>query len=268
MEKSTFSVIIPTKNRLPDLSACLDALAHQTYEGLIEACVVNDGGESIQSVLDKPRNLRVNALELRDPVGQVKARQLAIERANGEWIAFCDDDDRWLPQHAERLAQALLNGMNFVYTDAEMVARDASGVVRERRTFAFQHGERLLLHYNTLLATAVAVHSSLLERAGGLDVNMEHYWDWDLWLRLARLISPVRIPGCSVLYQISLAGHNQSSRPESMRSSLERLIEKHHLPDLPSSNFWRMTEVAELAKYRDSPEVFWDGSLEIWQGWH
>ncbi len=96
------SVIIPTRNR-PDLvlRAVRSALA-QTYRDL-EVLVVVDGPCSKTSAsLAGVTDARLRLILLAESVGGSDARNTGVQNAAGEWVAFLDDDDEWLPAKIEK----------------------------------------------------------------------------------------------------------------------------------------------------------------------
>jgi len=92
------SVIIPTYNRATQLRECLANLSRQTYKNF-EVCIVNDGGESVAKLVEEFGTLKLRLFDFASNNGQVKCRNKALELARGELIAFCDDDDLFLPNH-------------------------------------------------------------------------------------------------------------------------------------------------------------------------
>jgi glycosyltransferase involved in cell wall biosynthesis len=100
------SVVIPTRNR-PDLllRAVKSALA-QTHREL-EVLVVIDGPCAKSSAaLAKVSDARLRPIVLPASVGGSDARNAGVRHAAGEWIAFLDDDDEWLPTKLEKQAAA------------------------------------------------------------------------------------------------------------------------------------------------------------------
>lgn len=98
---STVSTVIPTRNR-PQLvlRAARSALA-QTYRD-IEVLVIVDGpDEATSGALASLRDDRLRVIVLPSPQGGQAARRAGIEAARGDWIAFLDDDDEWLPEKIE-----------------------------------------------------------------------------------------------------------------------------------------------------------------------
>src|SRR5438445_11739690 len=96
------SVVIPTLDRPRLLLRAIDSVLRQTHQD-IEVIVVVDrpSGDivsAIQSVNDPRLRLVVNSYSL--TAGG--ARNTGADHATGEWIAFLDDDDAWLPEKLER----------------------------------------------------------------------------------------------------------------------------------------------------------------------
>ncbi|GMA49601.1 putative glycosyltransferase YwdF [Alicyclobacillus contaminans] len=263
------SVLVCTYNRLQDLALCLNAVANQADSVDLEICVVNDGGEPIDPVVRRIRGVPVRYTNLVRNYGQVEARNQALEMATGRWIAICDDDDRWLPGHLERLTRALANhpAAAVAYTDAEIVQlhlADGTARVTGRRFFAWRSADRLLRQYNPVVPSSVLYPRSLHRTLGGFDPAVSHYWDWDWLLRSAQTGSLVRVPVADTLYAYVGEGVNQSANPAVMAAVLDKFCQKHELGALPVSNFLRMTEDPALIAHRASTARLWDGDTAGW----
>ncbi len=118
------SVLITTYERHRDLAQCMRAVVLQQGPNVdVEICVVNDGGRPIDDVVRSFEGATVRYTNFIRNYGQVEARNAALEMATGEFIAICDDDDRWLPGHVNRLLDALQgagSGAVLAYSDAEI----------------------------------------------------------------------------------------------------------------------------------------------------
>lgn len=102
------SVIVPAYNAENFISETLDSALSQTYEN-IEVIVVDDGSRDLTAAIVKNaarRDRRVKLLRQQN-LGVAAARNLAIERASGEYIAPLDADDVWYPAKVEKQVQAL-----------------------------------------------------------------------------------------------------------------------------------------------------------------
>lgn len=103
-----FSVVIPLYNKRPHVGRAIQSVLAQTA-GFHEIIVVDDGSkdgsfEYVQGLGDD----RIKAHQRNRPgPGGYAARNVGIERAAGDWIAFLDADDEWLPDHLETIEQTM-----------------------------------------------------------------------------------------------------------------------------------------------------------------
>lgn len=106
-----FSIIIPTHNRLKELSVCLRSLTHLDYPlDRFEVIVVDDGSETLpEHALASFRDQLDVTLLTQAHAGPAAARNTGASRARGEFLAFIDDDCMpkadWLQKLAARLAE-------------------------------------------------------------------------------------------------------------------------------------------------------------------
>jgi glycosyltransferase involved in cell wall biosynthesis len=110
-----FSIIVPTRNRIALLDACLGALTElETPQTSFEVIVVDDGSNPPPTEVLARFAQRLNLRTLRsEGVGPARARNLALGAATGEYVAFTDDDCRPRPQWLSAFEEAILH-----HTDA------------------------------------------------------------------------------------------------------------------------------------------------------
>lgn len=99
------SVIMPVYNGSEFLEDSIESVLQQTYSNL--ELLITDDNSSDQKVLDILRNYekkdkRVRVFYLKENMGAGHSRNKCIEQAKGRYIAFCDSDDRWMPEKLER----------------------------------------------------------------------------------------------------------------------------------------------------------------------
>jgi len=102
------SVIVPAYNAENFISETLDSVLSQTYENL-EVIVVDDGSRDLTAAIVKNaarRDRRVKLLRQCN-LGVAAARNLAIAKASGQYIAPLDADDIWYPAKVEKQVQSL-----------------------------------------------------------------------------------------------------------------------------------------------------------------
>lgn len=100
----SISVIIPTCDRPDRLTAALRSVKSQTLRPA-EIIVVDDG----TTVLDFPLDNDVRIVRGVGAAGPSASRNLGVSHANGDFIAFLDDDDRWSEDYLEEVQNALHN---------------------------------------------------------------------------------------------------------------------------------------------------------------
>jgi glycosyltransferase involved in cell wall biosynthesis len=110
-----FSVVIPVYNKGPHIHRSVSSVLNQTWQNF-ELILVNDAStdnsfEEIQKFTDD----RIRLFQRTEPgPGGYAARNLGIEKAKGEWVAFLDADDEWYPNHLGKM-QALAQEYPDVY---------------------------------------------------------------------------------------------------------------------------------------------------------
>jgi glycosyltransferase involved in cell wall biosynthesis len=195
------SAIIPTRNR-PDLvlRAVKSALA-QTYPA-VEVVVVIDGLDLLsQSALESLSDPRLKVIPLEQSVGGAEARNVGVQRAEGEWAAFLDDDDEWMPEKIERqIAMASHSVAEFPLLCCQVVARTAvADMVWPETPPRKPSSEYLLVRSRLAYGEGVMQTSTLMARRDLLKLvpfekGLRKHQDWDWVLRC------VESPGVEVLY--------------------------------------------------------------------
>ena len=114
------SVIIPIYNVAPYLNECIDSLLSQTFADF-EALIVNDGSTDgslkiIENYATKDSRIRIFSQSNK---GVSAARNLALDNARGEWIAFLDGDDTIDSQWFEKVMRHERDDVDIIHVDAE-----------------------------------------------------------------------------------------------------------------------------------------------------
>jgi hypothetical protein len=221
------SVIIPTRNRQPMLRDALLSLRAQTY-GDWEAIVVNDGGADVSGLAQQ----KVQVINLPTSRGPAAARNAAIRAAQGEILAFLDDDDLYLPQHLERLVAALrASKAGLAYSAADLVEESAVGGARtessRRRLFpGLRYSPLLLLVRNYIPINTWGLRRECASAAGRFDESLHYLEDWDLLLRLSRRFDFHPIDEVTAEYRVRPANDSVTKRHRH-RPAVQALYQRH-----------------------------------------
>lgn len=140
--RALVSVVVPTYSRPAMLIAALRSINNQTYP-LLEVVVVDDNGEgtllqletqkSIESVTFR-EGITLNYVVRKENGGGAVARNTGIKAAHGEYIAFLDDDDVWLPEKVEKQISVMIGHPNVAlsYGHCRAILDDGSTVEYRR----------------------------------------------------------------------------------------------------------------------------------------
>ncbi len=103
------SVVIPTHNRAQMLKRAIKSILAQTYNNF-EIIIVDDfSQDDTFSVVKNFNNKKIKYIKNKIPKGAAKSRNIGIRNSQGEFIAFLDDDDEWLPQKIEKQLKLFQN---------------------------------------------------------------------------------------------------------------------------------------------------------------
>jgi len=211
----TVSIIVRTiVGREAFLREALESLAAQTFRDF-EVIVVEDGSATAADTVAAfaARGLAVMHHPLAR-VGRCVAGNTGLALARGAFCGFLDDDDQLLPQHLDVLAGRLAAAdaaVPAVYALAEtretVIESHAPLVYHEKPgRVIFGAGVPFwptMLQYNLLAIQSVLFRRDLFVRFGGFNPELDHFEDWDLWLRYAQAGMFVSVPEVTSFYRLS-----------------------------------------------------------------
>ena len=185
---ASVSIVIPVYNGQETIARAIDSALAQSFGGECEVIVVNDGcTDSTAQILAAYGN-RIQIVEQPNR-GLAAARNAGIRVAKGEYIAFLDADDVWLPHKLaatvepfERMPHAVL-----AYSDATPIdsAGTAIGDLHIAPEFARAPSmDDLLAQYWPILPSAVVMRRSAVQACDDFCEDFHRaYEDVELWMR-------------------------------------------------------------------------------------
>lgn len=185
------SVVLPTYNRPKELAKSLKSIFDQTFQDF-EVIVVNDGGEDVQKVIDSfEQKEKIVYLAHSRNRGVAAARNTAIRKSGGRFIAYLDDDDIYYPDHLRAAAEVLAGGeYKIVYTTSheavETWVTDRYVTIDKRVAFDFDFDRSKLLVGNYIPTLTIIHEKSILDETGLFDETLKVHEDWDLWIRFSQ----------------------------------------------------------------------------------
>ncbi len=250
MEKDLVSIIIATHNRAEYLKKAIISALNQAYK-CIEIIVIANGckdntvsiiSELTACALSKQQNTPIIFLEFPDTLGGAKARNIGIDQARGEYIAFMDDDDFW---HKDKLQCQIallednkysLISTNFIYYYGED-SLDKKHSPSNKALIRLQD----LYYDNALMGFSLCMTKRAYIGKSRINENLAALQDWDLWFKI--LIN-TNLPAyinqqCHVYLRL---GHNRISTNLSkvLQAQQRFLAIWQPILDKPSIDFHKM----------------------------
>lgn len=148
MIKGLVSVITPTYNCAEFIAETIESVQAQTYENwemvIVDDCSKDDTKAVVERYMAGDSRIKYHYLEKNS--GAAVARTKAMELAQGEYMAFCDSDDLWLPEKLQRqLAFMQETGHAFTCTAYEQINEQGQSLERVIKTVTKTDYNRLLL---------------------------------------------------------------------------------------------------------------------------
>lgn len=237
------SVIITSYNYGHFLQQAIDSVIDQTYADF-ELIIINDGSvDDTEAVVLSNSDQRIRYY-YQENLGQPKAKNKGIEFATGEFLAFLDADDVWLPDKLEKQINLFSNlDVGVVYSRRKWITSVGS----------FVSGNERLLHRGWILDyifvdnfvcfSSSVIRRSFLDKVGFFDENIPMGIDYDLWIRLASVCKFDFVDEPLVQYRI---GHSNLSQNTIKRYECAQLIMRKNLanPHVTSSMSWYVPRLA------------------------
>jgi glycosyltransferase involved in cell wall biosynthesis len=188
------SVVVPTRDRPELLRRAVRAILGQTYRGRVECVVVFDQSEPGLPWPELPPGRRLVLVRNERTPGLAGARNSGILAATGELVAFCDDDDEWLPEKlARQVARLVATPSATVSTTGILVRYRDRTTTRLAPTVLVTHGQLLRSRLTELHpSTVLARRRQLLDDIGLVDEQIPGSYAEDYeWLLRASRHGPV-----------------------------------------------------------------------------
>jgi glycosyltransferase involved in cell wall biosynthesis len=191
-EKPKVSIIIPTYNRANLIGRAIQSVLDQTYKDF-ELIIVDDGSidytEDIIKEFQK-KDKRIKYIRREKNRGGSAARNTGIKAARGEYIAFQDSDDEWLPEKLEKQMNVFENApaeVGVVYTGFLRIKNDKktytpSSWVTQKEGNIYKE----LLKGNFVTTQSIVMRKECFVKTGMFDENLPRLQDWELVIRLSK----------------------------------------------------------------------------------
>jgi len=256
------SVIIPTYNRALYIAETLESVFSQTFKDY-EVIVVDDGSSDNTADVLKPYMVRIDYIR-KENGGQGSARNAGIKVACGEYIAFLDSDDLWVPEKLE-----IQTGFadehpdaGLIFSDYVVFRADESGQTKEMKRVQIKDQElsfHALFHGNFIPTLTVFVRRSCINGVGLFDESRDLIGgeDYEMWLRIAMKYKLAHIPAFLAKYRDhnnNILGMDLERNCNMHMSVIRKLLSRH--PDVAERYHIDIDDYYRDYFYRSGRELY------------
>lgn len=183
------SIILPTYNRAELISETIQSILNQTYIDF-ELIVVSDGFQNkTKQVVESFKDIRLKYYEIQHSGRPSVPRNFGIKQAKGQYLAFCDDDDIWMPEKLElQLAKIVEDDrIGLVYAKCLLKEGSRERIIPKKSKEGFIFKE-LFLSFCPIATSTVLIRHKVIEDVGLFDedIKLKVVEDYDFWLRIAK----------------------------------------------------------------------------------
>ncbi len=230
------SVIIPAYNMARYTVEAIKSVLNQTFKDY-EIVVVDDGSTDNTKELLQPyiESHQITYI-YKENGGACSARNVGIRVSRGEYIAFLDCDDLWLPKKLE-ISIDLLDShpeIGFVYSRAIIIDKKGDNLwFSKERCYSGENALEKLIFRNFIRSSSPVVRKECFKKVGLFDETIFHPADRDMWLRISEYfpIKYINIP--LIKYRVGewsyFERNIELAKAESLKV-LEKTFERHKFP--------------------------------------
>ncbi|HPE58570.1 MAG TPA: glycosyltransferase, partial [Bacteroidales bacterium] len=158
------------------------------------------------------------------------ARNMGIKRAQGKYVAFCDDDDYWISTKIEEQLKIFKENedVGAVYCGYHVQHRNGEIFKAMPKTITEESLDKYILYHFLTLSSALIVKKDLLFQVGLFDENLKFWQDYELTIRLAQITRFEFVPDYLMVYLRDLSDKNRlTNKFDSWFEAVEYIHKKH-----------------------------------------
>lgn len=162
MEKPVVTVVMPAYNSETTIEQSVNSIISQTFKNWELIVVVDPSKDSTVEIIKSYQDRRIRLIENNDRLGIADSRNLGVREARGDWIAFLDSDDAWLPNKIDKQL-AISKQSDLIYTGSGFMDENNASIdfelhVPTRVTY------KELLKQNIISCSSVLIRKKWIEK--------------------------------------------------------------------------------------------------------
>jgi glycosyltransferase involved in cell wall biosynthesis len=182
------SAIIITFNRADFLKKAIESVLNQTNPNFELLILDNSSTDNTEEIVKSFRDKRVRYIK-HQPLNISQARNLGLKESKGDYIAFLDDDDEWLPEKLEKELEIFNQGngkLGLAYGGFIRIDENGKEFEWHIPTLKGNIFEPYLCRQDPLTGSASnpLIKKSVFKIVGEFDENLSSSEDWEFYIRL------------------------------------------------------------------------------------
>ena len=251
------SVIIPTHNRPELLKRAVGSVLNQTCQDF-EIIIVDDGlDKRADEVINSFDDFRLKYFQHSEEKGGSAARNTGIKNARGEFIAFLDDDDEWVPHKlTTQMSQfeSTPHDVGFCFSAVENVYGDRKYITTVPSGIGDYH-QLALSYFKSLLTVTLIIKKYVFEEVGLFDEQFPSHQEADLMIRVTGKFKGLGIN--QSLVKVIMGGHDQVGGSLKRRILGREMLLAKHMEEFKKDKKLLAEQDFNLGlMYRDNAQFF------------
>jgi glycosyltransferase involved in cell wall biosynthesis len=229
------SIIIPTYNRADLMPRAVNSVLNQIFKDF-ELIIIDDGStDNTKQVVDEfqKKDKRIKYIWQENSGTPSKPKNTGIKNSYGEYIAFLDSDDEWLPKKLKKQLNVFKNSkkedLGFVGCNA-LIVNEKTGTETVYNMPLYNDKiffEKLLKNNFIWSSSGALVKKEVFEKIGLFDEKLKYGEDWDMWIRIAQKYNFDFVPEVLFKYYIHSSSVTNTTPVRKKDKDLMYIFDKH-----------------------------------------
>lgn len=248
------SAVIPAYNAEAFIARTINSVLSQTYKPL-EIIIIDDGSEDNTAKIVRQYGNLIRYI-FKENGGESSARNAGILKSNGDWIAFLDHDDEWLPHHLSNAVNIICQkkvkwyGASFnilVHETGEILKKYKKKINKDTKypldCTCYDDYLSVTEKYAIFTTSTMVINKNVFEKVGMFNENL-HIGDLDMWYRIG-----VQFPRIGYCHSAAACAYKQHTSRHSSRTECSSRLKQYRAWENFAEQF------GEDAKRRAAPWI-------------
>lgn len=188
------SIIIPTYNGGIFIKRTIESVLNQTFTDwellIVDDCSTDNTTNIVKEFIEKDNRIKLFKTE-KNSGCPATPKNIGIENAQGEYVAFLDHDDEWLPEKLEKqlfiFNKSNKSKLGIVSSYITIKDNQTGRILSRHRSFPKKNPLQKLVQHNFFITcSSMIIKKSVFNKVGVFDNKFKVSDDWDMWLRMTK----------------------------------------------------------------------------------